>query len=57
MDERQIKVTDRTRSRDQLWACLSQHPDLVRALFEARFYPAPWLGWVPMLCELLKGVK
>lgn len=30
---------------------------LIRPVFEALHYPAPWLGWVPMLCEIARDVQ
>ena len=54
MARSEIKVTDMTRPDARLFRELCANPALVRAIFEAAFYPAPWMGWVPMACEIMR---
>lgn len=52
-----MKVTDKTRIEDRVWRLLVQDPEVIRSIFEAYHYKAPWMGWAPMLCEICRQVK
>jgi hypothetical protein len=45
-----------TRPQDKVFKALLGCPDLVRRLFEKDYYPAPWMGWVPMLCMICRDL-
>lgn len=46
-----------TRIEDRAWKLLVQDTPVIRAIFEIYRYPAPWMGWAPMLCEITKDVS
>jgi hypothetical protein len=50
-------VTDRTHPADRVFAVLKDQPYVVRSLFTAYHYDAPWMGWLPMLCEICRDVR
>lgn len=57
MKDTSIQQNSTKKKADEVWCALVGRPVAVRAIFEAYHYSAPWLGWVPMLCEILRDVQ
>lgn len=42
---------------NRVWNLLAQDHAVIHAIFDAWFYPAPWMGWAPKLCAIVSKVK